>query len=73
MGGMNATDGAGATRGAVTNGKGAATQGGGQNNSAKSGFIIAGESGRFRVFVKSDIDPKKPYMRVDATDDLFPA
>mmetsp|Transcript_27453 Transcript_27453/g.34115 ORF Transcript_27453/g.34115 Transcript_27453/m.34115 type:complete len:90 (+) Transcript_27453:140-409(+) len=38
----------------------------------KSGFIIAGESGRIRVFVKSDVDPKKPYIRVDTSDDLFP-
>lgn len=38
----------------------------------KSGFIVAGDSGRLRVFVKSDIDPKKPYVRVDTTDDLVP-
>ena len=30
---------------------------------AKSGFIVAGEGGRIRVFVKSD-DVKKPYERV---------
>lgn len=39
----------------------------------KSGFIIAGDSGRLRVFVKSEIDPKKPYVRVDTTDDLYPS
>ena len=49
----------------------AATQGKAQG-SAKSGFIIAGESGRIRVFVKSDVDPKKPYVRVDTSDDLYP-
>ena len=38
----------------------------------KSGFIVAGDSGRLRVFVKSDVDPKKPYIRVDTTDDLIP-
>ena len=38
----------------------------------KSGFIVAGESGRIRVFVKSDADPKKPYVRVDTSDDLYP-
>ena len=25
------------------------------------------------MFVKSDADPKKPYVRVDTTDDLVPA
>ena len=34
--------------------------------------MVAGESGRIRVFVKSDIDPKKPYIRVEASDDLNP-
>ena len=38
---------------------------------AKSGFIVAGESGRIRVFVKSDVDPKKPYERVASSDDIF--
>ena len=38
----------------------------------ESGFIVAGESGRLRVFVKSDVDPKKPYVRVDTSDDLYP-
>ena len=33
---------------------------------------MAGESGRMRVFVKSDADLKKPYVRVDTTDDLVP-
>lgn len=46
----------------------------GQNKAqGKSGFIVAGESGRIRVFVKSDTDPKKPFTRVDASDDLYPA
>ena len=47
----------------------------GQGNAAragKSGFVVAGESGRIRVFVKSDVDPKKPYVRVDTSDDLYP-
>ena len=46
----------------------------GKNNasSAKSGFIVAGESGRIRVYVKSDADPKKPYVRIDTSEDLFP-
>ena len=51
-----------ASGGAATGGKGA----------HKSGFIVAGESGRIRVFVKSDADPKKPYVRVDTSDDLYP-
>lgn len=38
---------------------------------SKSGFIIAGESGMMRTFVKSDADPRKPYVRVEG-DDLFP-
>ncbi len=38
---------------------------------AKSGFLVAGESGRIRVFVKSDVDPKKPYERVASSDDIF--
>ena len=37
----------------------------------KSGFIIAGESGMMRFFVKSDADPRKPYVRVEG-DDLYP-
>ena len=37
----------------------------------KNGFIVASESGTFRVFVKSDNDPKKMYQRVEG-DDLFP-
>ena len=41
-------------------------------SNAKSGFIVAGESGRIRVYVKSDADPKKPYVRVDTSEDLFP-
>jgi len=47
----------------------------GQANKQKgqSGFIVAGESGRIRVFVRSDSDPKKPFARVDTSDDLFPA
>ena len=73
LGSMGGVDAAGATGGAAAAGRGAAAPGGGQNNGAKSGFIVAGESGRFRVFVKSEVDPKKPYMRVDSTDDLFPA
>lgn len=51
----------------------AAAQGGKNSaSSAKSGFIVAGESGRIRVYVKSDVDPKKPYVRVDTSEDLFP-
>jgi len=50
----------------------AATQGKSAGG-AKSGFIVAGESGRIRVFVKSDVDPKKPYERVSTSDDLFPS
>lgn len=74
LGSMGGVDAAGATGGAAAAGRGAAASGGGQNNNgAKSGFMVAGESGRFRVFVKSDVDPKKPYLRVDSTDDLFPA
>ena len=61
-------------------GKGAAASGGGQNNhGAKSCFIVAGEREADSEClsnsqsVKSDVDPKKPYLRVDPTDDLFPA
>lgn len=43
-----------------------------KSSSSKSGFIVAGESGRMRVYVKSDADLKKPYVRVDTTDDLVP-
>ena len=50
-------------------GAAAAGKGSGAN---KSGFLVAGESGRIRVFVKSDADPKKPYVRVEASDDLTP-
>ena len=52
----------------------AATQG--KSGGGKSGFIVAGDSGRLRVFVKNDApgaDTKKPYVRVDTTDDLVPA
>jgi hypothetical protein len=50
----------------------AAAQGSKSSGSSKSGFIIAGESGRIRCFVKNDADPKKPYVRVEG-DDLYPA
>ena len=53
----------------------AATQGS-KSGGGKSGFIVAGDSGRLRVFVKNDVagaDTKKPYVRVDTTDDLVPA
>ena len=43
-----------------------------KSSNNRSGFIVAGESGRMRVFVKSDADLKKPYVRVDTTDDLVP-
>lgn len=29
---------------------------------------MAGESGRIRVFIKSDVDPKKPYVRAEGED-----
>ena len=38
------------------------------SGAGKSGFIVAGASGYIRVFVKSDVDPKKPYVRVDTSD-----
>lgn len=56
--------------GVSSDGSAAAAQGK-SANSNKSGFIVAGESGRIRVFVKSDVDPKKPYVRVEG-DDLYP-
>lgn len=59
--------------GVAADAAGAAAGSGGKASGARSGFVVAGESGRIRVFVKSDADPKKPYVRVDTTDDLFPA
>lgn len=38
--------------------------------SAKSGFVIAGDSGLMRVFFKSELDPRTPYRRADGNDDL---
>jgi hypothetical protein len=38
----------------------------------KSGFVIASQSGMFRVFVKSDSESRQPYRRVEG-DDLHPA
>ena len=38
----------------------------------RQGFIIASESGRFRVFFKSDTDVRTPYKRIDG-DDLEPS
>ena len=52
---------------------GPATAQGKPSGAGKSGFIVAGDSGRLRVFVKSDLDPKKPYVRVETTDDLIPS
>lgn len=34
----------------------------------KSGFVVAGDSGHFRVFFKSDIDNRVPYKRTEGND-----
>ena len=52
---------------------GAAAVPGKSGGAGKSGFIVAGDSGRLRVFIKSEADVKKPYVRMDTTDDLIPA
>lgn len=34
----------------------------------KTGFVVAGDSGQFRVFFKSDTDVRTPYKRADGDD-----
>ncbi len=35
---------------------------------AKSGFVVAGDSGQIRVFFKSDLDNRVPYKRTEGND-----
>ncbi len=43
-----------------------------KSNSQKQGFIVAGDNGKIRVFVKSDTDVRMPYKRVEG-EDLTPS